>query len=233
MSRLFLCALVLFSLHLEAETIQFPQEELANESVLPVFDRPQAVKNRRVNVAERFEVGLVGGADLSEPFFGPFSFGGSLAYNFGETQGLYFSFNSSLKQDSTFKKQLESDTNTNLDGAPRVEYLLLANYQYAPFYGKMSITKQTVTNFHLFFTAGGGLAAMGGQMNPVVSLGLGQKFYFSPRWALRFDLRGLVLTGPDPLSVAMPEGGPVPEISEFKKRLFINTFLTAALVVVL
>lgn len=39
---------LLFSNPLLAAKIQFPDEELAQESVLPVFDDSQAVKNRNV-----------------------------------------------------------------------------------------------------------------------------------------------------------------------------------------
>ena len=67
----------------------------------------------------------------------------------------------------------------------------------------------------------------------VLSLGIGQKFYFSPTWAIRFDLRGLFFNGPDPLSVEITEDGEIPPTAEFEKRLFINTFLTASFVFVL
>jgi hypothetical protein len=43
------------------QNIQFPEEELASESVLPIFDQPVSVKNRAVLTAQRLEVGGGGG----------------------------------------------------------------------------------------------------------------------------------------------------------------------------
>ena len=38
-----------------ADLIELPQEELARESVLPVFDKPLSVKNRAILQSDRFE----------------------------------------------------------------------------------------------------------------------------------------------------------------------------------
>jgi hypothetical protein len=70
------------------EVIEFPEDELATESVLPVFDQPVGVKNRSVNTAHRFELGVEAGYDMTEPFFSPYTIGGSATYHFNEESGL-------------------------------------------------------------------------------------------------------------------------------------------------
>ena len=89
-----------------AEVIQFPDEELAPESVLPVFDQPTSVKNRNVPTAGRFELGAFGGYDLTEPFFNPLTFGGTASYHFTEEHALNVVGNFYLGGASSYSKQL-------------------------------------------------------------------------------------------------------------------------------
>lgn len=231
-ATLMLC-LSLCTLGVSAKEITFPENELASEAALPVFDESEAVKNRHVILKEKMEIGLLAGAALNEPFFGPFNFGGTFTYNYSEEMALHLGFNYWLDGDSTFKQQLEADELIVIEGAPQTEFMALANFQYAPFYGKMSLTKQSTSNFHLFVLGGGGVISIGGQLNPVISIGLGQKFYFSPNFSLRFDLLGLFYSGADPLSVEITDPEEPPATSEFEKRSYINTLLAVSLVFVL
>ena len=61
-------ALCLFTRPAGAAKIRFPDEELASETVLPLFQPPRAVLNRNINLKKRFEAafGLTFGWD--EPF---------------------------------------------------------------------------------------------------------------------------------------------------------------------
>ena len=67
MPKLFLPSLFSFivfaAFTARAETIEFPEEELSTESVLPVFDKKVVVRQRAVKTAGRFEIGVGGGAD--------------------------------------------------------------------------------------------------------------------------------------------------------------------------
>lgn len=65
----------------QAEVIQFPTEELATESVMPVFDQPAVVRNRVVELAKRFEVGILMGYALTEPFYNPLQLGATFTYH--------------------------------------------------------------------------------------------------------------------------------------------------------
>jgi hypothetical protein len=69
-----------------AEVIEFSEDELARESVLPVFDQPEAVKRRYVPFDGRFEVGAFVGATLNDPFFNTYPFGLELKYHLSNFQ---------------------------------------------------------------------------------------------------------------------------------------------------
>lgn len=229
---LFTCLVLLIHSVSFAEKIEFSKDQLAAETVLPVFDRAEVVKNRNVVLAETFELGLFVGAQLSEAFFRQFSGGLTLSYHMNEVHGLNFIYTNWLEGETSYKQQLEADPDLdiNLEGAPELEYLALMYYQFTAWYGKISMTKQTVSNLHLYLLLGGGIAGIGGEANPAFSLGLGQKLYFTDNFALRFDLRGVFYQGPDPLSVEIPVNGEVPATSEFEKTTFLNSIFSVGLV---
>lgn len=224
--------LLLFSFNLRAEQIQFPEDELATESVLPVFDQPQAVRSRLVPLAKRFEVGIGVSYDLVEPFFGPYGFNVSGTYNFTEEHGINIFYNNYLQGNTNYVDQLNNIPNTsskfNLQNAPAPKYLLLVDYQYTGFYGKLSLTKETVMNLSLFGLVGLGGYQIGDSLNPVFNFGLGQKFYFSQNSALRFDLRFNVYNGPNIVSGTISANGPAPAASSFDQRIFLGSMLSAS-----
>lgn len=210
------------------EVIQFPEEELATESVLPVFDRPDSVKNRNVPLSRRLELGAQYGYALTQPFYNPMSLGGTLGYHINEEHGinlLGLVFLPGLSSEAAQLNPIPGSSpavNMNLQYAPAPKYLFLASWQYSSFYGKLSITKDIVMNLHLFGLAGAGVYGIGDSNNPAVNVGIGQKFYFGKAWALRFDLRGLVYRGPDVLSVALNSKTTVQPSSSFDQKIFID-----------
>jgi hypothetical protein len=141
------------------QVIEFPDEELASESVLPVFDRPEAVKSRLVPTAKRLELGLFGAYSMTEAFFNPLAYGGNITYHLTETSGVNIMAQLYMSGISNYGKQLNpipgpngtpGTTNLNIQYAPAPKYLLLANYQYSAFYGKISLTKDYVMNLSLY-----------------------------------------------------------------------------------
>ena len=238
-SRLFFNHLATFSfiaclscLAQAEEKIEFPKDELATESVLPVLDQPRAVVNRAITTDGRFEVGFQGGQLLNEAFFADYNIGLMGTYHFSEKNALNVQYNHWFDGESEFKEQLESQNLINLEGGPAIEDMLLVSYQHTPWYGKMSLTKNTISHNHLYVLVGGAAVKVGGDFNPGVNFGLGQKFYLSSRIALRFDLRGVVFRGPDILSRTFSQNN-VPDTSEFEKEWFVNSLLTAGVIILL
>ena len=217
------------------ERIRFPEEELATESVLPVFDQPASVKARNVELASRLELGLQGGYAMTEPFFNPMSFGLSVAYHFNEEWAAQVMYNSQMQGLSNEANQLNPIPNTNppvnanLQYAPAPKAIAIGNVQYAAYYGKISLSKETVMNLHLYGLAGAGMITLGDEQKPLITVGLGQKFYFTNSMSFRFDLRVLAYQGPDATSIRLDnKTGPQPS-SAFSNRTFIEGFLAAGI----
>ncbi len=217
-----------------AEQIQFPDEDLATESVLPLFDQPQAVKNRLVTLANRFELGFGGSYDLVEPFFIPYGVNVNATYNFTEEHAFNVFYNYYMSGNTSYVDQLNNIPNTsskfNLQNAPAPAYQILLNYQYTAFYGKMSFTKDFVMNLSLFGFVGGGGFKIGDSLNPTLDVGLGQKFYFTTNSALRFDLRFNFYQGPDVVTSTILSTGGTVSSANFTTRLFIGSLLSASYV---
>lgn len=214
-----------------AETIQFPTDELATESVLPVFDQPTSVKNRVVSLSKRIEVGLLMGYALTEPFYSPFQFGGTLSYHINEDHGINLFGTTFMQGLSNEAAQLnpipnsQPPINANLQYGPAPKYLFLASWQYSAFYGKLSFTKDYVMNLHLYGLLGAGMYGLGDASKPVVSVGLGQKFHFTPSLSFRFDLRALAYQGPDPTSIRLDNKTSVQPSAAFDQKIYIEGLL--------
>lgn len=184
----------LLALNANAVTIEFPEEELARESVLPIFDNAVAVKSRLVPTAKRFEFGIGGGFTMNEPFFNGTRFGGHAAYHITEThailvQGQVYSDGLGDNGTSLANTNLNNaGTFLRLDYAPQAKSHFMVNYQISPYYGKMSLFKDRVSNLSLYGLVGAGVIDIGGETTPAFNVGIGQKFYFSDRWGLRADL---------------------------------------------
>jgi len=221
-AELALIFLVFASPGLRAEVIEFPQEELATESVLPKFDQPTATKKRTVPTTKRFEVGAHVGSSLSDAFFNIFPIGISAAYHFNEVSA--FELRSELYMNSvtSYKDQLAIDTTGTTNGVtqarlnrnPASKYSVMGGYEFTPYYGKISITKSKVINLSIVADLDVGMITFEDGTTPVLGLGLGEKFYFSPNWGLRADLRTMTYNGTDVI------------YDQLEKRIFTNVLVT-------
>ncbi|NJM09915.1 MAG: hypothetical protein HC883_03215 [Bdellovibrionaceae bacterium] len=168
-----------------ADEIEFPEEELARESTLPVFDKQRAVLNRSVITENKFEFGLGGGIEMNEPYYNDYMFSGQATYNYSETsavnvQGLFW-----MDGLSDYGEQLKAG-NSGPNGfppmdaskAPHPVWGLFANYQFIAYYGKISVSKQTVMNLNLFALAGLGYINMDSTSTVGLNFGLGQNFFY-------------------------------------------------------
>lgn len=219
----------------ETEVIEVPEDELATETVLPVFDYREVVKNRRVNTKGRLEVGLAAGMNLTEALYNNMNISGSLGYHFTETHGANITYYSIMDGLSAMGGDLKEGRG-NLQGdkfdpglAPHPQSIWLASYQFTAYYGKISLTKQTVMNLSLYGLLGAGQVSFGDSSSVAINLGLGQKFYFTSRIALRFDLRVLSYSGPDPTSQALSNGQEV-KSTDLENTTYVPIFLSLGFV---
>ncbi len=187
-----LAAFVLHSVAFAAEVVDLPTEELAKESVLPIFDKSQSVKNRTVTTAGRFDVNFVYGMALTEPVANVSKIGFSAYYNKDETNAFGLLYSNNIAGLSPYATQLESQFPGQVEKfskAPMPQNTLLFDYNVKAFYGKMSLSKSAVINTMLLGSLSLGMIQFSNKSYPALAVGFGQKFYFTPQWALRFDLR--------------------------------------------
>ena len=195
--------------------VSFPDEELTTESVLPLVNPPRAVLNRNVPLKGRFEFGLGGGTRMDEVFYFPFYGTGLLAYHLTEAHSLnltgYFFLNHALGANGHKLKydgapvscvgECEDKgqiTKLHSDQVPYPAFSMYANYQYAPFYGKISMTKAWVMNLSIYAYGGPGLViSSDNDYFFAGNLGLGQKLYFGRYVGLRADLGLTFYYGPN------------------------------------
>lgn len=194
MKATLLLILSFMTINAHAVTIEFPEEELARESVLPIFDNAVAVKSRLVPTAKRFELGMTAGFGMNEPFFNTLRYGGHVGYHFNETHAVMLmgqlygdglNTNGQTLSDTVFGGRGER---LRMDFAPQTTYHFMANYQITPYYGKISVFKDFVMNLSLYGLLGVGMMDLGGESTPVFNIGMGQKFYITKNWGLRADL---------------------------------------------
>lgn len=219
-----LAALLLHNAAFAQETVELPIEELAKESVLPIFDKSESVKNRNVVTKGKIDVNLLYGLSMTEPVANVSKFGVSGYYNWDENNAIGVLFFANSAGLSTYAKQLEGEFPTQVksfSGAPMPKSTLLVDYNAKAFYGKMSLTKSMVINTTLLGSLGVGMVAFDSKSYPALAVGLGQKFYFSSHWALRFDLRLFANEAPIPFVA--------PSATSYDSRMTFSTNLDAGL----
>ena len=199
-----------------AESIDIPEDELARESVLPKFDRPDNVRNRNVVTAKRTEMGLYYGANFTEPIYNQSKLGLNLGYHWSEDSAIMFNFAKWMSgRNAQYVPGIEEKHGSiDFSRTPDLEYSLWANYELKAYYGKISLTKQGVMNLSLYPIMGAGVTKYTHKTYPGINAGVGQKFYFGPSLALRIDFKFQYQQGPNPFltnlgkaPAAVPDGG--------------------------
>lgn len=229
-------AMMTVSFHAMAADVDVPEDELAQETVYPIFDNPVSLKNRNVKDFKTMDVGIFGGLALTEPIQSTTKMGLTANYHFSEVHSLGFSYaknNTGLSRDA---QGLKDDFGLDYSRAPSLDYTLMADYNFKLFYGKLSITKNAVMNTSVYFSAAGGIVKYVHKSYPAVALGIGEKFYFDNHWSLKLDLKFFANNAPIPFKTnALRTDGtkgpvdPVPSYDSFDERLTYTTNLEIGL----
>lgn len=223
-----LTVLLMGSGYVQAETIDFPEDELAQESVLPKFDRPDSVKKRNIVTEKRFELGGYYGWNILEPIRNQSKIGLNVGYHWSEESALVLNYAQWMTGLNTLYTDGLAETPNNLDfeRSPKLKYSLFAHYEWSMFYGKMSFTKQGVTNLTTYPILGAGMTAYEHRNYYAVDAGIGQKFYFTKNFALRADLKLQYGEKPSPfLQGKMKTNQTAPNPSEFENKWDLGTIL--------
>jgi outer membrane beta-barrel protein len=218
---LVLFAILFNSAHLKADAVRFPEEELSQESVLPKFDQPEAVKKRVVPFTGRFEVEGFLGFSLSDPFYNSYPVGGALSYHLNEFHSVGFRGAFAISSQAGYVSQIQSlpgGSSIPFDQASAIKYYTLGEYEFTPYYGKISLTKQTVMNLTISGMLFGGFIGMGTESSVTFGMGLNERFFFSRNLGIKADLRAMFYQQTD--VVLQPPA----------KKNMINLFLTIGVV---
>jgi outer membrane beta-barrel protein len=215
------------------ETLEIQEDELAQESVLPKFDRPDSVLRRNVTTEKKFELGGYYGWDILEPIENQSKVGVNGGYHFSESSALMLNYAQWLPGLNTqYTDGLSSSNNLDFSRAPKLKYSLYAHYEWKVFYGKISFTKQSVVNLSTYPIFGIGTTAYENKSYYGVDAGIGQKFYFGKSFALRADLKLQYSGKPSPFlqgSMKAPTdttpGDPQPTPDQFKDKWDFGTIL--------
>lgn len=218
---------VFFSRESRADEMDVPKDELAQESVLPVFDNLLSVKSRNVQDTETFDVGLIAGLAITEPIANTSKYGISFNYhlNLVHSIGLLWAMNSTgLSKDA---EGLRGDFGLDFTRAPYPQYSLMGDYNYKLYYGKLSVTKNGVINTSIYVSGAAGAIKYIHKMYPAIAIGVGERFYLTNNFAFKVDLRFFVNNAPIPFKTGALRVGvdPVPNYDSFEERITYTTNL--------
>jgi outer membrane beta-barrel protein len=136
----------------------------------------------------RHELTAQGGYYVSDMFNGTFIVGGAYTYHITEDVGVEASFGYSRVRSSIAEK-LEQDRAITLLPANDRVYLVFTDLVWSPVHGKLRLFADSILHFDLYGVAGVGIIDSSTSFGAAGQLGLGARFWLSPSWALRFDVR--------------------------------------------
>lgn len=193
--------------------------QLPNESVVPVLDSPNAVRNRFLQFKNRFEASLNLGWMLDEPFFNNSFTGLELSYHLNEVSGVGMKFGTFGSGLSSYSKTFKDFSDTRYDLAPAPENLLGFTYNHRFLYGKISLSQDKVLPTVVEGKAELSSVKQGGQSMIRVAVGVVNKFYINKNTGLGLGYHFLIHESLNPNSVDLtPTPTPTPEDSDFSKR---------------
>ncbi len=240
-TKILIVFLLFYTFPAFAFKVRFPDEELAKESVLPLIKPSRVVLNRNVSLKYKVELGVGAGFGLGEPFFFPAYATGLFAFHLTEAHAISVT--------GTFFPPLKSKTGDKLSGgvglkaghtfdpqkAPYPAIMAFLNYQYTPFYGKISLSKSWVMNLSIYGFAGPGVIVFHTENNRALvgNFGIGQKFYFNRWFGIRGDLGFYGYYGPAIVKLDLSSNVnrvKWNEITPDNKRLILNVIANVGLV---
>ena len=109
--------------------------------------------------------------------------------------------------------------------------MILADYQFTAWYGKISVTKNSIWNLSIYGLLGASFVSFTDSSTVALNIGFGQKMYLTRRLALKTDLRFHFYQGPNPASRTQTlkrDTAPVTS-DDLDKILYIPTILQTSL----
>jgi len=213
-----------------SETVEIPQEELARESVLPRFDRPDNVKNRNVVTSHKVEFGVYYGLNFTEPIYNQSKIGFNAGYHLSEDSAIMVNFAQWMSgRNSLYVPNIQAQApQTDYSRVPDLKDSIWVHYEVTAYYGKISLTKNGVMNTTLYPIFGAGATQYTNKVYPGIDVGVGQKFYFTKTIALRIDFKFQYQQSPNPfVGSALQVSQPAPSSGAFSDQWTLGNILDA------
>lgn len=218
------------------ESYEIPKDELAQESVYPVFDKPYSVKSRNVVTEKKIDLGVFYGMALTEPIHNVSKLGLNVNYHMSEDYSLGLLYAKNSTGFTSYAKNLEDTYDLDFKRSPYPTDTLMLDWNIKAYYGKMSLTKETVMNTTLYGSLAGGIVKYIHKSYPAIAAGLGTRFYFTNQFSLKADLRLYAHSAPIPFygqkpgsSKSLKIADQAPDYSDFRERLTYTTNLDIGL----
>ncbi len=207
-----------------AEEIQFSEEELPREAVMPRLDSPKAVINRKLSYAKRTSVDASVGWFMDEPFYNNQYFAVQGNYNWSEASGVglkYLMFGTGLSgYSSQFASSVTPSADFSRSRGPRSGFLV--NYERRMMYGKLSLSKRWVIPGYLTWGLEGGMMAYGSRQLPLAGASIANRFFLGKSLGISLTLHGYMRQFVDPLSQTL-RNSPVPSETDFTTNTKFST----------
>lgn len=203
----------------EPPVMQFAEEELPREAVMPRLDTPKAVLSRKLSYERRWQADLYAGWLLDEAFYNNQYVNVQGSYSWDEANGVglkYLTFGSGL---SDYGKQFESFQTDppDFDRAPGPKNGWMAFYERRMMYGKLSVSKWKVIPAFLTWNVEAGMLKYGSRQLPILGASVSNRFFLTPKFALGLGIHAYVRQMVDPLSKRIrPPDAPTED--EFKTK---------------
>lgn len=136
----------------------------------------------------RHELTAQGGYYVSDALDGTFVVGAAYTYHITEDVGVEASFGYS-RVHSTIAQKLEMDRGVTILPKQDRVYLVFTDLVWSPLHGKLRFFADRILHFDIYGAAGVGVIDNATSFGAAGQLGVGIRFWLSPSWALRFDVR--------------------------------------------
>jgi outer membrane beta-barrel protein len=154
-------------------------------------DRIKAVPRKAVLKRGRLELAGFGSLSLNDPYWEHFAVSGAVVYyphdSFGIGVGADYLY-AHVRQDNLDVVRQSRTSVPAVFEKPRL--FAHVDLYWIPIYGKISVANTVIVHFDFYATAGAGFStAFGERQPPAVNVGVGQRYFLSDWFALRFEVR--------------------------------------------
>ena len=172
----------------EAQKTEGTEPESENKKKLS--DRIKSVQRKVFLKRQRVEVFPFFGLDLNDPFYQHFVLGASVGFHLADSMSVELRGGGvigSVEQDAI--KFVRQETDSLIVDPPQFKAHVDLDFNWAPFYGKISLLGEGILHFDTYVTAGPGIFATDAGINPAMNVGLGQRYFINDWLVTRVELR--------------------------------------------